>query len=85
MTLGTNVSGGDTVFYDGIRAYNLGQQAHVFKHFNRICIAGLFETVLHKCTLWRGIKAVILFILHKTGFLLFYQHVDVFYNRYIKR
>ena len=32
ITVVTNFSGGDTIFYNGVRIYNLVQRDHVLKH-----------------------------------------------------
>ena len=34
ITLGTNSSGGDTLFYDGLIYSDLGKRAHVIKHLH---------------------------------------------------
>ena len=34
ITLGGNISGGDTVFYDGVKTSDLGSRAHVLKHLH---------------------------------------------------
>ena len=56
MTLVRNVSGGDTVFNDGVIIYNWLLLAHVLKHLHGRCISGPFEKVFYDGTLWRGIK-----------------------------
>ena len=32
INLGGNISGGDTVFYDGVKTSDLGSRYHVLKH-----------------------------------------------------
>ena len=86
ITLGTNVSGGDTVFNDRICiicVYDLVKRSHVLKHLHRRCIIGPFEKSFHEGLFWRGNRDVISFILHKSIFLHFYHKGDVFYSRYI--
>ena len=65
ITLGKNVSGGDTFFCDGVKKSDLGSRAHILKHLHRRMIFGPFEKVLHEGTLWSGYRAVIFFILTK--------------------
>ena len=33
INLGKNISGGDTVFYDGVKTSDLGSRAHILKEF----------------------------------------------------
>ena len=68
ITLGTNISGGETVFYDGVKSSNLGNRYHVLKHLHGRMIFGPFEKYFHNGTLWRGPRSVISFILTKTKF-----------------
>ena len=35
INLGKNVSGGDTVFYDGVKASDLGSRAHILKNHTK--------------------------------------------------
>ena len=84
ITLGTNVSGRDKVFIDGVIMYNLVLRVHILKHFNGRCITGHSEKVFHKGNLWRGNGATISFILHRYIFLHIYHHRDVFYNIFLK-
>ena len=48
ITLGTNVSGGDTFFYDRFRIYTLGIRARVFNFLHGKFIAGPFEELFDK-------------------------------------
>ena len=82
ITLGKDISGGDTVFYDGVKISDLGSRAHILKHLHGRMIFGPFEKVFHEGTLWSGYRAVISFILTKQIFLHFFRHGDWFYNRY---
>ena len=43
INLGGNISGGDTLFYDGVKTSHLGSRAHVLKHLNGRMIFGKFE------------------------------------------
>ena len=73
IIMGGGVSGGDTVFYDGVKTSDLGSRAHVLKHLHGRMIFGPFEKI-HEGTLWSGYRAVISFILAKQIFLHFCQH-----------
>ena len=42
ITLGKDISGGDTVFYDGVKTYDLGKRAHILKHLHGRMIFGPF-------------------------------------------
>ena len=54
LNLGTNPSGGDTVFYDGVKPSDLGNRAHVIKHIHGKMIFGPFEKYFNEVTIWRG-------------------------------
>ena len=43
ITLGGNIIGGDTVFYDGVITSDLGRGAHLLKHSHARMIFGPFE------------------------------------------
>ena len=43
ITLGTNISGGETMFYDRVKTSDLGNRAHVLKHLHSKMIFGPFE------------------------------------------
>ena len=51
------------MFYDGRRHTNLGKRAHVLKNKKGRIIIGPFERCFYEGSLWRGHRAVILFIL----------------------
>ena len=51
ITLGIDISGGDTVFYDGVKTSGLGSRAHILKHLHGRMIFGPFEKVFHEVTL----------------------------------
>ena len=85
VILGTNVSGWDTVFYDGVRIYNLVLRDHFLKNLHVRCIAYPFEKSFRKVTLWKGNRAVISFICNTKKNLHLYHHVDVFYNISIEK
>ena len=40
ITLGGNISGGDTVFYDGVKISDLESRAHILKHLHGRMIFG---------------------------------------------
>ena len=83
ITVGKDISGGETVFYDGVKTSDLGSRAHILKHLHGIMIFGPFEKVFREGALWIGYRAVISFILTKQIFLHFFFHGDWFYNQYI--
>ena len=56
ITLRGNISGGGTVFYDGLKTSDLGSGANGFKHLHGGMIFGPFEKEIHKGTLWTGHK-----------------------------
>ena len=43
INLGGNISGGDTLFYDGVKTSDLGSRAHFLKHLHGRIIFGPFE------------------------------------------
>ena len=43
ITVGKDISGGYTVFYDGVKIYDLGSGAHILKHLHRRMMFGPFE------------------------------------------
>ena len=53
ITLGTNKSGGDTAFYDGVKMTDLGIRAHVLKRIHGRIIFGPFERCFHESYIWR--------------------------------
>ena len=44
ITVEENISGGDTVFYDGVKTFYLGSRAHVLKNSHGRMIYSPFET-----------------------------------------
>ena len=84
ITLGNNMRGGNTVFYDGLKSTDLGSRAHILKKLHGIMIFGpLFLT--HEVNLCRGPRSVISLIITKQIFLHLYCHWDQFYNQYIDK
>ena len=59
ITVGKDISGGDTVFYDGVKTSYLGSRAHILKHLHGRMLFGPFENAFHEITLWSGYRAVI--------------------------
>ena len=47
IILGTDVHGGETVFYDGENMNDIGKRAHVLKHSHGRCVIGYFDKFLH--------------------------------------
>ena len=43
ITLGKNISGGYTMFYDWVKTSNLGSRSHILKHLHGRMIFGPFE------------------------------------------
>ena len=43
ITLGVNISGGDTMFYDGVKTSDLGSRSHVIKHLHGRMVFGQCE------------------------------------------
>ena len=83
MTLGKDISGGEFVFYDGVKPSDFGSRAHILKHLHGRMLFGPFEKVFHEGTMWSGYRAVIPFIPTKKIFLHFFRHGNRFYNRYL--
>ena len=51
ITMGENISGGDTVFYDGVKTSDLGSRAHVLKHIHGRMVFGPFDVFLSRYSL----------------------------------
>ena len=83
ITLGKYISGGDTVFYDGVKPSDFGSRSHIIKHLHGSMVFGPFEKGFHEGTMWSGYRAVISFILTKQIFLHLFRHGNRFYNRYL--
>ena len=47
IILGTDVNGGETVFYDGENMNDIGKIAHVLKNSRGRCVIGSFDKILH--------------------------------------
>ena len=80
IELGTNGSGGETIFYEGISINCLGGISHVINNSYGVFIVVTFNRVLHGDTLLVGHIAVISLIIHKTIFFIF-TIVGYFCNR----
>ena len=65
ITLETNISGGDTVFYERVKHKDLVKRAHVIKYVHGRIILGPFERCFHEGSIWRLHKALISFIITK--------------------
>ena len=48
IILGTDVNGGETVFYDGEKINDIGKRAHVLNHSHGRCDIGYFDKILHE-------------------------------------
>ena len=83
ITLGKNIIGGDTVFYDGVKTCDFGNRAHILKHSHGRMVFGPFEKVFHEGTMWSRYRSVISFIIKKQIFLHFFRHKHQFYDRYL--
>ena len=75
ITLGKNIIGGDTVFYDGMKTCDVGNRSHILKHSHGRMVFGPFEKVFHEGTLWSGYRSVISFILIKQIHVLYTSHI----------
>ena len=76
-----NISGGETVFYERVKSYDLRNIAHVLKRLHGRMIFGLFEKKIHEGTVWRGTIVIISFSLTKQIFVHFYCRGNRFYNQ----
>ena len=47
ITVGKDISGGDTVFYYGVKTSYLGSRSHILKHLHGIMIFDPFEEFFH--------------------------------------
>ena len=83
ITLVTNTSRGNTVFYDGVKHTYLGKRAHVLKHLHGRIVMGPFERWFHGGFLCRVHRTVIFLIFTKQSFLHFIHYEYWFYNLYI--
>ena len=43
MTMGKDISGEDTLFYDGVKSSDFGSRAHILKHLHGRMVFGSFE------------------------------------------
>ena len=80
IILGTDIHGGETVFFDGENINDVGKRAYVLKHSHGRCVIGSFGKILHEGSLWTGHRAIISFILHKSIFLHFVHSGTTFYE-----
>ena len=65
IILGTNVHGGETVFYDGLNMNDIGKIAHVLKHLHKRCLVVPLDKISPEGYIWTGHRDVLSFILHK--------------------
>ena len=65
IILGTDVNGGETVFYDGDNINYIGKRAHVMKYSHRRCVIGSLDKFLHEGSVSTGHRDVLSFILSK--------------------
>ena len=63
ITMGTNIIGGGTVFYDRVKSSDLVNRAHPPKNLRGRLFFGTFEKYFHYSYPWRGLRAVTYFIL----------------------
>ena len=83
IILGTDVNGGETVFYDGENMHDIGKRAHVLKHSHGRSVIGYFDQILHEGSIWTGHRAVLSFILHKSILIHFVHNGTRLYDKYI--
>ena len=70
ITLGKDIIGGETVFYDIVKSCDFGNRAYILKHSHGRMVFGPFEKKIHKGTLWSGYRAVISFIVMQISFMI---------------
>ena len=83
ITMGKDISGGDTVFYDGMKSSEFGSRDHILKHLHGRMVFGQFEKVFYEGTLWSKYRDLISFILKKQIFLHIFRHGNQFYDLYL--
>ena len=83
ITMVTNISRGDTMFYDGVNHQIWEIELTSKKNSHGRMIFGQFEIFFHGGSLQIEHRAVIYFIIKKQIFLHFFRHEDIFYNLYI--
>ena len=77
ITLGHFLSGGETVFYDGVRHIDLGKIAHLLKNLCGRKIIDPFERCFHEGSLWTLHIEILSFILTKQFFCTsFFMGID---------
>ena len=81
--LGTDVNGGEKVFYDGDNMNDIGKRSHVLKHSHGRCVIASFDKILHEGSIWTGNRTVLSCILHKSIFLHFVHNGTRFYEKII--
>ena len=65
IILGTDVNGGETIFYYGEKMNDIEKRAHVLKHSHGRCVIGYFDKILHEGSIWTGHRAILSFNLQK--------------------
>ena len=65
IILGTDVNGGEKLFYYGDKMNDIGKRAHVLKHEHGSSVVLTFDKILHKGSIWNGNRSVLSCILHK--------------------
>ena len=83
INLGGDLSGGETVFCDGVKRPDLVKRDHVLKYLHGRMMLGPFKRCSREGYLWRGNIAVISFIISKQILEHLFCHGDRFYNQYI--
>ena len=83
IMLGTDINGGETVFYDGENKNDIGKRAHVLNHSHGRCFIGCFDKTLDEGSIWTGHRAILLFIFHKLVFIHFVYNGTRFYEKHI--
>ena len=58
INLGTNISGGDTLFYGRVKQKDFGKRAHVLKQILSRIIMGTIEIRFYEVCLWRVHRTV---------------------------
>ena len=60
IVLGTDVHGGEKVFY-GMTIDYIGKRSHIIKHSHVRCVVGAFDKNLHEGYIWNGPRDIISF------------------------
>ena len=82
LYLGSNVSGGSLVFYDGLSEKNTGDCVHIKDFIHGRLITGEFKNILHGASNWTGHRIVIVFYTNRKIMKHFRSYGDMYYRKY---